>query len=71
MNAPKTTPAIVRALKALQFVYDVMPPEVRLLLAQHVGEWAERARVNALADMGRPPPDDNTFTTHGQPRPHC
>lgn len=66
---PPPPSAIARLMRALQFGYDILPPELRLVFADHVAAWAERAKRQAIDDMGRPPPDPNTFTTHGQPRP--
>jgi hypothetical protein len=73
MNAPTHVPMVVRAIKALQFVYDVMPPELRLMLATQVAQWADNARALALAQLGRsqqaPPastePERTTYTTTG------
>lgn len=69
-------PGVVRALKALQFLYDVMPPELRLMLASQVELWAQNAKQQALTQLGRPPepapPEAHrqTYTTQGHSRPY-
>lgn len=74
MGAPEpvTPGGVTKALQLLQFLYNAMPSQLRLILAQSVSEWAERAKAQALAEMaGGPqapmPPHD--YTTVGHTRP--
>lgn len=74
MNAPAapSTPGVTRALQLLQFLYNAMPSQLRLILAQAVSEWAERAKAQALAEMAggpqSPPQTPHDFTTQGHTR---
>lgn len=77
MNAPAapTTPGVTKALQLLQFLYNAMPSQLRLILAQAVCEWAERAKAQALTELaGGPqapaPQTPHDFTTEGHSRPY-
>jgi hypothetical protein len=75
MVAPggQNTPGVTKALQLLQFLYNAMPSQIRLVLAQAVSEWAERAKAQALAELaGGPqsPPMPHDFTTQGHTRPY-
>lgn len=69
-----TAPGVTRALQLLQFLYNAMPSQVRLILAQAVCEWAERAKAQALAELSggpqSPAPQAHDFTTEGHTRPY-
>ncbi len=60
---------VTKALQLLQFIYNAMPSQVRLILAQSVLEWAERARDKAVAEMANgpqaPPGSPHDYTTQG------
>jgi len=47
---------VTKALQLLQFLYNAMPSQVRLVLAQAVLEWAEKAKDQALAELANGPP---------------
>lgn len=67
-----TPGGVTKALQLLQFLYNAMPSQLRLILAQAVSEWADRAKAQALAEMaGGPqaPPTPHDFTTVGHTRP--
>jgi hypothetical protein len=61
-----------RAINTLTVLYKVLPAEVRLVMAQYVADWAEKARAEALQQMGlseepqpAPPPGPPAYTTTG------
>lgn len=74
MTAPSGQPGVTRALQLLQFLYNAMPSQLRLILAQAVCEWAERAKAQALAELAggpqSPPQPAHDFTVEGHSRPY-
>jgi hypothetical protein len=72
MTADKPA-GITKALQLLQFLYNAMPSQLRLILAQAVCEWSERAKAQALAELAggvqSPPQPPHDFTVEGYPRP--
>lgn len=69
---PATASTLRRVMDTLTVLYKVLPAEVRLVMAQYVAEWAERAKLEALQQMGLnqepappPPPGPTTYTTTG------
>lgn len=65
-------PGVTRALQLVQFLYNAAPSQLRLIIAQAVLEWAERAKAQALGELsGGPqaPPTPHDFTTVGHTRP--
>jgi hypothetical protein len=75
LTAPgANTPGVTKALQLLQFLYNAMPSQLRLILAQAVCEWAERAKAQALAELAggpqSPPQQAHDFTTEGHSRPY-
>lgn len=79
---PGATPTgVTKALQVLGFVYAAMPSQVRLILAESVLTWAEKAKAQALAELAGGPraptgPHDFTpitphdFTAEGRTRPY-
>lgn len=76
-----TPSGVTRAIQVLSFVYGAMPSQVRLILAESVLTWAEKAKAQALVELAGGPhsptgPDDfapimpNGFTTEGRTRPY-
>ena len=55
MNAPAKPGGVTKALQLLQFMYGAMPSQVRLVLAESVLEWAEKAKAQALAELATGP----------------
>lgn len=60
---------VTKALQLLQFLYNAMPSQVRLVLAQAVLEWAEKAKDQALGELANGPPapsGPHDFVGHGR-----
>jgi hypothetical protein len=74
-GAAATPGGVTKALQLLQFLYNAMPSQVRLVLAESVSTWAERAKAQALAELAGGPQSPPTatphdFTTVGHSRPY-
>ena len=78
MTPKLQSPVVARAITTLQMLYGVLPAEIRLVMAEAVSSWAQKAREQALSQLGIPdtgpqqqqPPHNApaTFTTTGHSR---
>lgn len=77
MTPKVQSPAVARAITTLQMLYGVLPAEIRLVMAEAVASWAQKAREQALSQLGIPEAQQQpekphnapaTFTTTGHSR---
>jgi hypothetical protein len=78
MRAPRSVAGSVASgglIGTIEKVFAVMPPRIKLEIAERIGEWSEEKRRDAMDQLGltddaepEPPaaPERETYTTTGE-----